>query len=312
MARTIRQILFLLRALSKAGIWIPLRKWRQFYLIARTRWSRNQYLPRFARGQDYNDMIAFAALFQLTEDMSKYTDKILVREYIKQCIGDQHLSEILQVTDDPYSLNFELARGNYIKTNNSSGHVWSISQNTKASLLLPEIVGALNQTYGTGKGERLYQHIAPKVFIEQTIEPRRGSELDEFKFAYHYGQLLWMYVGSSKEAEKKMWHCFDGEQNPLYSCFEEHDEMIDPTHQNMDCFIDRESLAEMISLGEKCTEPFHFCRFDSFLAKDEIIFSELTFMPQSANWIRNAPEGKLTLQRFPEFFRKDKIRPLKK
>ena len=115
MARTIRQILFLLRALSKAGIWIPLRKWRQFYLIALTRWGRNQYLPRFARGQDYNDMIAFAALFQLTEDMSKYTDKILVREYIKQCIGDQHLSEILQVTDDPYSLNFESARGNYIK-----------------------------------------------------------------------------------------------------------------------------------------------------------------------------------------------------
>jgi len=87
------------------------------------------------------------------------------------CIGDQHLSEILQVTDDPYSLNFESARGNYIKTNNSSGHVWPISQNTKASHLLPEIEGALNQTYGTEKGERLYQHIAPKVFIEKTIEP---------------------------------------------------------------------------------------------------------------------------------------------
>jgi len=68
---------------------------------------------------------------------------------------------------------------------------------------LPEIVGALNQTYGTGKGERLYQHIVPKVFIEQTIEPRRGSELDEFKLIFHYGHLLCMYVGSSKEAEKK-------------------------------------------------------------------------------------------------------------
>jgi len=122
-------------------------------------------------------MIAFAALFQLTEDMSKYTDKILVREYIKQCIGDQHLSEILQVTDDPDSLNFEAARGNYIKTNHSSGHVWPISQNTSASLLLPQIEAALNQTYGMGKGERLYQYIAPKVFIEQTIEPRRGPTI---------------------------------------------------------------------------------------------------------------------------------------
>ena len=121
-----------------------------------------------------------------------------------------------------------------------------------------------------------------------------------------------MYVGSSKEAEKKMWHCFDHEQNPLYSCFDDCRELSDPKHQNMDCFIDSEALSKMIELGKKCTEPFHFCRFDSFLAKDEIIFSELTFMPQSANWIRNAPEGKLALQRFPEFFRKDKIRPLEK
>jgi len=121
-----------------------------------------------------------------------------------------------------------------------------------------------------------------------------------------------MYVGSSKEAEKKMWHCFDHEQNPLYSCFDDCRELRDPKHQNMDCFIDSEALSKMIELGKKCTEPFHFCRFDSFLAKDEIIFSELTFMPQSANWIRNAPEGKLALQRFPEFFRKDKIRSLEK
>ena len=65
--RRIGQALFLLRALSEAGIWIPLKKWRHFYVIAQNRWKLNQYLPRFARGQDYNDMIAFAALFQLTE-----------------------------------------------------------------------------------------------------------------------------------------------------------------------------------------------------------------------------------------------------
>jgi len=35
-------------------------------------------------------------------------------------------------------------------------------------------------------------------------------------------------------------------------------------------------------------------------------------MPLSANWIRDAPDGKVPLQRFPEFFRKDKIRPLEK
>ena len=312
LCRRIGQALFLLRALSEAGIWIPLRKWRQFYLIAHNRWSRNQYLPRFARGQDYNDMIAFAALFQLSEDMSKYTDKILVREYIKQCIGDQHLSQIIQVTDDTDSLNFEAARGNYIKTNHSSGHVWPISQNTSASLLLPQIESALNQTYGMEKGERLYQYIAPKVFIEQTIEPRRGPTLDEFKFGFHYGQLLWMYVGSYKTAQKLTWHAFDHEQKPLYSCFDDSSEVRDPTHRNMDYFIDSESLSEMIALGKKCTEPFHFCRFDAYLAKDEIIFSELTFMPLSANWIRDAPDGKVPLQRFPEFFRKDKIRPLEK
>jgi hypothetical protein len=80
----------------------------------------------------------------------------------------------------------------------------------------------------------------------------------------------------------------------------------------MDYFIDSESLSEMIALEKKCTKPFHFCRFDAYLAKDEIIFSELTFMPLSANWIRNAPEGKVALLRFPEFFRKDKVRPLAK
>ena len=310
MARTVRQFLFLLRALSEAGIWIPLRKWRQFYLIAHTRWRRNQYLPRFARGQDYNDMIAFAALFQLTEDMSKYTDKILVREYITECIGKKYLSEIIQITSDPKTLNFDDAMGNFIKTNHSSGHVWKFTNHSNQKSISAAVQSALDQPYGLEKGERLYQYIVPKVLVEKAVTPKYGESLDEFGF--HYGNLLWIFVGTEKDGEKKIWHCFDHERKPLYSCLDNDHKMSKPMHKTMGRFIDDESLNEMIELGSKCTQPFHFCRFDSYFSSDGIIFSELTFMPQSANWIRHAPEGKAALERFPEFFRKDKIRPLEK
>ena len=66
-------------------------------------------------------MVLFSALFWHDKDMSAYTDKIQVRDFNRDTIGASYLSNVTQVTESLDDIDFDAARGKWIKSNNGSG-----------------------------------------------------------------------------------------------------------------------------------------------------------------------------------------------
>ena len=191
----LKSTLFLITALRHAAVWIPIRKWQHFLRLAQNRQKRLGSLPRFRGSKGINDMIAFSAIFHLDAEMSPYTDKLKVRDFIAKTIGTSILSEISQIADRVEDLDVERAVGCFIKTNHDSGghfQLKAISQKEEAKEKMRKHLNI--KDYGRQKGEYLYHSIIPKVYVERPFLARADQPtLKVSRIFFHWESFAALY-----------------------------------------------------------------------------------------------------------------------
>ncbi|MDB4693821.1 hypothetical protein OAF30_00150 [Flavobacteriales bacterium] len=253
-------------------------------------------------------MIAFSAIFHHDADMSPYTDKLKVRDFIAKTIGTRFLSEISQIANRVEDLDLEKAVGCFIKTNHDSGghfQLKAISQKEEAKEKMRKHLNI--KDYGSQKGEYMYHGITPKVYVESPFFPQPNQpNLKVWRIFFYRGKNVLIQVNECRFAPD-LTHIYSPDFTPI----------IRYSHKRGDALIESEKLLpitshitekgvrQMIALGEKCTADFHFCRFDAFDTTEGIKFSELTFMPQSGCFNEEVSQilGKEMMQHAPSFFK---------
>ena len=307
--RKLKSTLFLIKALRHAEVWIPIRKWQHFLRLAQNRQKRLGSLPRFRGSKGINDMIAFSAIFHHDADMSPYTDKLKVRDFIAKTIGTSILSEISQIADRVEDLDLEKAVGCFIKTNHDSGghfQLKAISQKEEAKEKMRKHMR--NKDYGRQKGEYMYHSIIPKVYVERPFLARADqSTLKVWRIFFHYGKTILIQVNDCSSVPD-LTHIYSPGFAPItrYYSHNRGDALIESEKLlPITSHITEEGLRQMIALGEKCTAHFHFCRFDAFDTTEGIKFSELTFMPISGCFNEELSQilGREMMQHAPNFFK---------
>lgn len=271
--------------------WLPLRielKWRQdkrqlplnsehyelYLIIHRLCWQELGEFPNLIDCRDFNDKIQWLKLFDQRPETVICTDKILMRDYVRERVGEEHLVKLYQVHDHFSQINFDLLPNSFvIKTNHDSGtviQVWE-KKNIDFNFIQKQITKSLQKTYGWEKGEWAYAFVRPKVFVEELLSVQKNLSPPDYKFHCANGKIQWLqYIYDRGRSTKECIVTPSGTVIPIH---------FDHNMEHKESFKIPDKWDEMKSIVEKIADGFKYIRVDCYLVGEKIYIGELTFFP---------------------------------
>lgn len=226
--------------------------------------------------QTFNEKIQWLKLYDSTPIKTRLTDKYLVRDWIKEKIGEEYLIPLLGVYDKFEDINFDKLPNQFvIKCNHGSG--WNIIVKDKSMLDLEEVKFKLdrwmNENFAFQAGLELhYRDIKPKIIIEKYIT-NNGTALYDYKFWCFNGKVEYMQFRDDYSQDLKM--VFYNMQWKKQDFFYDHS-LYDKDLEKPDNFDN------MCQLAQKLCKDFAFVCVDLYRLNDGTIkFGEMTFTRSS-------------------------------
>ena len=223
-----------------------------------------------------NEKVQWLKLYDSTPIKTLLTDKYLVKNYIKETIGEQYVIPILKVWDSYEKITFDSLPNKFVlKANHASG--MNILIDDKNNIDITNIrniaKGWLNRNFAFIFGLELhYMNIKPRIIAEQYVDNKDG-DLYDYKAYCFDGRVESIAFLSGKKKDRRI-AFFDTEWNRLnyndtYPVFEK--EIPKP-----------KKLKEMIEICKKLSKGFAFVRIDLYVLNNgDIKFGEMTFTPFS-------------------------------
>lgn len=228
--------------------------------------------------ETFNEKLQWLKLYNRKSSYTLMVDKYLVRDYIKNEIGEQYLIPLLDVWNSPDEINFdELPERFVLKCNHNSGLGMCIC-NDKSGLdteaVRKELKQGISQNYYLTGREWPYKDVPRKIVAEKFLESDSG-ELIDYKIHCFNGVPRFILVCRDRFAES-------GLTEDFYTPEWERMQLKRPDIPNASTQIPKpEKLDEMLRLAEKLSGEIPFLRIDFYFVKGKIYFSELTFYPAS-------------------------------
>ena len=224
--------------------------------------------------QTFNDKINWLKLYDSTPIKTKLSDKYLVRDWIKEQIGEEYLIPLLGVWENAKDIDFDKLPDKFVlKCNHGSGY--NIIVTDKSNLNIEQTRKKLNKWIGEDFAfkwgyELHYSNIQRKIIAEKYIEPTLSPiELQAWCFN---GQVKFISYETIKDAKNPQ-RCI------LYDNWEPTNFKISPNH-----YSDFETIPKMpicykefLNIAKKLAYNFYHVRVDFIIYNDNLLFRELTF-----------------------------------
>lgn len=222
----------------------------------------------------YNEKIQWLKLYDATEIKTRLVDKYLVRDWVKDMIGEEHLVPLLGVWDNFDDIDFDSLPNRFVlKTNHGSGSVYIVKDKSKLDIedARRKFAGWMSKNFAFGFGfEMQYLNVVPKIIAEEYLE-----ELDQvydYKFVCFNGECKFIWVDTDR---------FTGHKRTLFTTdWQVMDEYI--VHPKSDRALPRpKCLDEMLEYAEKMSREFAHARVDFYEVNGHVYFGEMTFTSSS-------------------------------
>lgn len=225
----------------------------------------------------YNEKIQWIKLNASTPLKTRLADKYLVRDWVKEKIGEKYLIPLLGVWDSFDDINFDELPGQFaLKCNH--GCAYNIIVKNKNDLNLDDarkkINNWMNEDFAYKFGLELhYSNIKRKIIAEKYIE-NFGGDLYDYKFWCFNGKAEYIQFLSERNLSGLKMAFYDRnwvKQDFVYSYPKNEQDIEKPSN-----------LDEMIRLAEKLSQGFNHVRVDFYRLEDgTIYFGEMTFTSAS-------------------------------
>lgn len=216
------------------------------------------------------------------DQISRITDKVLFKEYVKEHIGDGHTIPMFGHWDNvkDFSRDWEALPDCFVLKSNIQGSgrcIKIIKDKSKVDLgqLLPEIrewlypANTLHDDYTC----RMYNS-KPQILAEK-YEAEFGEQLNDYKFFCFSGEPYCMYVAQEQFTSKGNYpisfYDLNWERMPVSYGNHPVGEAKRPKHYE-----------EMLNYAKVLSQGFPFVRVDFFDTNDRLYLAELTFSPGGA------------------------------
>ncbi len=232
------------------------------------------YKPNIDYPQSFNEKLQWLKLYNEDPLLTKCADKYLVREYVKEKIGEEYLIPLLGVWDSPDEIDFDKLPNQFVLKVN-----WGCGQNIivkdKSKLDIKKAKAKLKKWLKPHSNhyyhsfEWSYKNIKPKIIAEQFIQ-QLNDDLYDYKFLSYGGKVKNLFVVSDR-FNKKYFDFYDTDWNklPFERVF----------HNSPNGIAKPQNLEKMISLAETLSKDFYFARIDFYDLEDKIYIGEITFYP---------------------------------
>lgn len=233
----------------------------------------------------YNEKLQWLKLYDSTPLKTKLADKYLVRDWVKEKIGEEYLVPLLGVWDSFDEIDFDaLPQSFVLKANHGCG--WNLIVKDKSQLDLQDAREkfntwmGLNYAYCNGL-ELHYMNIRPRIIAEEYLENDHNDLRDYKVFCFGGKAHHIMYLTDRKVGMKMSFYDLEwNKQNFVYS-FPLNDQDV-PRPQR---------LEELISVSEKLAQGFAHARVDFYILNDGTLkFGEITFTSATGTCKWNPPQ----------------------
>lgn len=230
--------------------------------------------------QDLSQKINWMKVYSDQNVWARLADKYLVRDYVKERIGEEYLTKLYGVWDKAEDIDFnKLPKQFVLKTNHGCGTVLIVPD--KSKLDIPETIKTLNQwikeKFGRETVEPHYLLIKPKIYAEEFIENKSdfSTSLVDYKITCLDGKAHNTLITTDRVIGKAVritvydvkWNRLVNEPAGAHSG----DAIEVPKPKYWD---------KMVWCAEKLAEGHPHARVDLYLSGDRIIFGEMTMTPQ--------------------------------
>jgi len=238
----------------------------------------------------YNEKIQWFKLNAITPQITRLSDKYLVREWVREKIGEKYLIPLLGVWDKPEDIQFDLLPEQFVlKANHGCGFNIIVTDKTDLdrSKTIQRMKRWMDIDYAFYGGfEMQYQKISRKILAEKYIE-NVDSELFDYKIWCFNGRVEYIAFLSNRANEVNM-SFYDREWNllPIARDYKRH----------LSSVTKPVNLDEMISIAAKLSNGFAHVRVDLYrLNNGQLYFGEMTFSPSSGASKWDPPEYNLVI-----------------
>ncbi len=228
----------------------------------------------------FNEKLQWLKLYDKRPEYTMMVDKYLVREYIADKLGEEHLIPLLGVWDDPDEIDFDALPNQFVlKCNHNSGLGMCICKD-KSKLDIDKVKkelrkGLAQDYYLTGR-EWPYKDVPRKIIAEKFMT--NGEDIDElsdYKFFCFNGYVDCVMVCLDRSSGDTKFYFFDRAWNLLrYNIRGKNapENFTIPKPSNMD---------EMFDIAETLSKGLSFARIDLYSVSGRTYFGEITFFPDS-------------------------------
>ena len=252
-------------------------KYHKFILSLRYRKALGRSIEK-KNPKSFYDKIFWLSCNSDTTEWSRLADKYLVREFIKEKIGEEYLPQLYGVYDSAEEIDFDKLPNSFvIKTNNgcASNFLVRDKKNTDLEKIRKELAYWLKFPYGELTGQRHYSRIEPKIIAEEFMYQEKDPKaaLIDYKFYCFDGKPMYCNVISERifNTHRIKKHMYDMDWKPIPEMF--------TSTENLQEIERPMTFEKMKEIAGKLAKGFSFVRVDLYEINGKIKFGEMTFMP---------------------------------
>ncbi|MBL4900038.1 MAG: hypothetical protein JKX76_10445 [Colwellia sp.] len=251
-----------------------LRRWRYEHRYKRKFKELHGYELNEASPKTFAEKLFYRKRYGNFDELSKFSDKYKVRDYVENKIGKQYLIPLLgvydQLTLDDLS---HLPNQFVVKTTHGSGkkHIEIVHDKSSHNLkkLVKKMNYALTLDFGYDRRELWYTKVEKKIVIEEFLISTKDVP-DDYKCHCFGGNSIYISVDIGRFQDHKR------------SVFDENWTLTDIS---LNCFPPVGDYKAPInfelmkSLALKLASPFDYIRVDFYNIDGKIYFGEMTLSP---------------------------------
>lgn len=265
--------------------------------------KRHKALCNFNHPRRLSEKLHYRMRYPLPQ-FSHLADKVLVREYIRDTLGENFNVPLYTAAEWITASHFEHLPDSFVmKTNNSSGSVRIVFDKSREDV--GELVDLgnswLREDFSKRRGERHYKLIRPQVLFEKALLTPDGPPADYKVHVFNPEEgdsYLFLQVINGRFGRMTQNLFSEDWQDLPFRLGGTLPPSNDPAITTAPA-----NLQEMLEAARKLAQPFGYCRVDIYVFEGCIYIGEITFTPGAGAFKLHPAEWDLKLGalfRWPE------------
>ncbi len=256
------------------------------------------YIPNFNDPQSFNEKVTARMIFERDHAHTKLADKLAVREFVVNKIGETYLVPLIGIYKHCKEINFDALPDQFVlKCTHDSGSavVCNDKRTFKFDCSKQKLKKHLNMNMYVMKREWHYRNVPAMIVAETYIDLYEDSSniytITTCRVHCFEGQPEFVEIDIENDASAYYSNIYDTEWN-LQSF------KVDLKNNSPDEISKPPQFEEMMSLAKKLCFQSGYSRIDFLLSKDSVFFSEITLTPNAGRMVIEPKEWDLKLGQY--------------